>query len=59
MANIHLTDDEYDYLTTIPHFKKDYLAYLSIYRFKPEQVTIRTIPAILPDASEHNTYNER
>nr|AGU68193.1 nicotinate phosphoribosyltransferase [Herpetomonas muscarum] len=49
LANVRLTEDEYAYLATLPHFKKDYLEYLRNYRYKPQQVTITAIPAVLPE----------
>ncbi|EKT62070.1 nicotinate phosphoribosyltransferase [Providencia burhodogranariea] len=42
MADLSLTDEESRYLTTLPFFKDDYLAWLKIFRFKPEQVNITT-----------------
>ncbi len=40
MASLSLTDDELNYLTLLPFFKADYLAWLKTFRFKPEQVAV-------------------
>ncbi|MCW2258394.1 nicotinate phosphoribosyltransferase [Providencia alcalifaciens] len=42
MAGLYLTDEESHYLTSLPFFKNDYLAWLKTFRFKPEQVNITT-----------------
>lgn len=42
MADLSLTDEESRYLISLPFFKDDYLAWLKIFRFKPEQVNITT-----------------
>ncbi|KAG5495057.1 hypothetical protein JKF63_02110 [Porcisia hertigi] len=56
MANVRLTDEEYAYLETLPHLKKDYLEYLREYRYKPEQVHIRAVPPAL--ACKKNEFGE-
>ncbi|KAF9048395.1 nicotinate phosphoribosyltransferase [Panaeolus papilionaceus] len=44
-TDLTLTDDELQWLrTTCPYFTEEYLAYLSAYRYKPEQVKIKYIP---------------
>ncbi|KAL7698560.1 nicotinate phosphoribosyltransferase [Lotmaria passim] len=47
MANVRLTEEEYQYLATLPYFKPDYLEYIRQYRYKPEQVHIRVVPPVL------------
>lgn len=42
MADLSLTDEEFHYLSPLPFFKPDYLAWLQTFRFKPEQVNITT-----------------
>lgn len=45
MQNLALTEDEYDYLALRRFFRKDYLDWLRAYRFNPQQVTVRAVPA--------------
>ncbi|ETT00779.1 MULTISPECIES: nicotinate phosphoribosyltransferase [Providencia] len=40
MAQLSLSDDEYQYLRTLPFFTEDYLSWLKTFRFNPEQVVI-------------------
>lgn len=40
MANLTLSDDEFNYLSGLPFFKADYLNWLKTYRYKPEQVHV-------------------
>ena len=40
MAHLSLTNEEVNYLSGLPFFKDDYLAWLKNFRFKPEQVDI-------------------
>ncbi|KPA76676.1 putative nicotinate phosphoribosyltransferase [Leptomonas pyrrhocoris] len=56
MSNVRLTEEEYAYLGTLPHFKADYLEYLRNYRYKPEQVHIRSIQPVL--SCERNEFGE-
>ncbi|KPI87952.1 putative Nicotinate phosphoribosyltransferase [Leptomonas seymouri] len=56
MVNVRLNEEEYAYLSTLPHFKPDYLEYIRNYRYKPEQVHIREIPPVLP--CERNEFGE-
>ena len=44
MASLALTDDEHHYLSQLPFFKADYLAWLKTFRFKPEQVAVSVTP---------------
>ncbi|EKT58446.1 nicotinate phosphoribosyltransferase [Providencia sneebia] len=44
MAALSLTDEESHYLSKLPFFKDDYLAWLKTFRFKPEQVQVSTDP---------------
>ncbi|HGF6559858.1 MULTISPECIES: nicotinate phosphoribosyltransferase [Providencia] len=40
MAQLSLSDDEYQYLRTLPFFTEDYLSWLKTFRFNPEQVVV-------------------
>ncbi|KAA1184346.1 nicotinate phosphoribosyltransferase [Photorhabdus heterorhabditis] len=40
MANLALTDAEFNYLANLPFFKADYLNWLKTFRFNPQQVNI-------------------
>lgn len=40
MQHLALQDDEYHWLSGLPFFKADYLAWLRDFRYKPEQVTV-------------------
>lgn len=40
MHNLHLTNEEADYLRSLPFFKEDYLTWLKSYRFNPGLVRI-------------------
>ncbi|EPY27046.1 nicotinate phosphoribosyltransferase [Angomonas deanei] len=51
MRDVFLTKEEYTYLLTLPHFKKDYIEYLKDYRYKPEQVQVTRIPPVLEPES--------
>ncbi|MEY0232005.1 nicotinate phosphoribosyltransferase [Providencia manganoxydans] len=42
MADLSLTKEEFHYLSSLPFFKDDYLAWLKQFHFKPEQVDIST-----------------
>src|SRR5699024_8283710 len=44
MADLSLTNEEFDYLQSLPFFKDDYLQWFKHFRFKPEQVEISTTP---------------
>jgi nicotinate phosphoribosyltransferase len=56
MVNVRLTEEECAYLASLPYFKPDYLEYLRGYRYKPDQVHIRVVPAVLP--CERNEFGE-
>lgn len=44
-STIVLTEDESDWLRqACPYFTEEYIAFLSSYRFKPEQVKVKYIP---------------
>lgn len=40
MAQLSLSDDEYQYLRTLPFFTEDYLSWLKTFRFNPKQVVV-------------------
>lgn len=40
MAQLSLSDDEYQYLRTLPFFNEDYLLWLKTFRFNPKQVVV-------------------
>ncbi|CAQ84852.1 MULTISPECIES: nicotinate phosphoribosyltransferase [Photorhabdus] len=40
MADLALTDTEFNYLASLPFFKADYLNWLKTFRFNPQQVNI-------------------
>lgn len=42
IADLTLTEEEFHYLSRLPFFKADYLAWLKQFHFKPEQVNIST-----------------
>ncbi|QEZ91725.1 nicotinate phosphoribosyltransferase [Proteus sp. CD3] len=42
MADLSLTNEEFNYLQSLPFFKNDYLQWFKHFRFKPEQVKIST-----------------
>lgn len=49
-ATIILTEEERLWLEkTCPYFTKEYLSYLSAYRFQPEQVKVKYIPVTEDD----------
>ena len=41
MASLALRDDEFTYLSSLPFFQSDYLAWLRNFRFDPKQVQVR------------------
>lgn len=41
MADLQLTDDEYDFMSNLGFFKPAYLAYLKTYKFNPNEVDIK------------------
>lgn len=43
LGELSLTDDEYDYLASLPYFKKDYLDYLKAFKFNPEIVDVSIV----------------
>ena len=42
MAQLSLSDDEHQYLRTLPFFTEDYLSWLKTFRFNPQQVAVST-----------------
>ncbi|MCO6523722.1 MAG: hypothetical protein J6562_01710, partial [Candidatus Schmidhempelia sp.] len=43
MQSLRLTDEEYDYLSSLPYFKQDYLNWLKSYRYNPGLVKIQNL----------------
>ncbi|WP_038913758.1 nicotinate phosphoribosyltransferase [Dickeya zeae] len=41
MSHLSLHDDEYAYLSSLPFFNTDYLAWLKTFRFNPSQIQVR------------------
>lgn len=57
LANVSLTEEEYEYLQKLPHFKSDYIEYLKTYRFNISQVEVTTV-AVPPDEVLPSPFNE-